>query len=68
MHYDDVWEEIHKEQFETERIVEQTSKTLLETLNEKDMIKIMFADYLHKCSAIKIKELAKEYIREGENI
>lgn len=40
----------------------QTRKELLEILNEEDMIKIMFKDYLRKCSVGKIKELAKEYI------
>lgn len=67
MHYDDAWEESHKEQFETERTVSQTRKVLLDTLNEEDMIKIMFKDYLHKCSVGKIKELAKEYIRKKED-
>ena len=52
MHYDDVWEEEHSEQFKREKEASQNRKQLFETLNEEEMIRIMFKDFLHKLSDI----------------
>lgn len=62
MHYDDVWEEEHSEQFKREKEASQNRKQLFETLNEEEMIRIMFKDFLHKLSDSKVYELKRDYI------
>lgn len=62
LHYDDIWNEEHSEQFKKEREASESRKQLLETLNAEEMVKIMFKDFLHRLSDSKIFELKRDYV------
>lgn len=64
LHYDDIWEEEHLEQFKREIKASQSRKQLLETLNAEEMVRIMFKDFLHNLSDSKVFELKRDYIGE----
>ena len=64
MHYDDIWEKEHSEQFKMEREASQSRKQLLETLNAEEMVRIMFKDFLHKLPDYKVFELKQNYVGE----
>lgn len=62
LHYDDIWEEEHSEQFKREREASQNRKQLLETLNAEEMVRIMFKDFLHNLTDSKVFQLKRDYI------
>lgn len=62
LHYDDIWEEEHSEQFKREKEAYQNRKQLLETLNAEEIVRIMFKDFLHNLTDSKVFQLKRDYI------
>ena len=60
--HSEIWEEMHKEQIETEKRVEQVKERLVSEVPTETMIKIMFADFLDKQSQSRVIELGWKHL------
>lgn len=63
MHYDDIWEKEHLEQFKRERQASQSRKQLLEILNAEEMVKIMFENFLYKLPDSEVEITKRNYVK-----
>ena len=66
MHYDDIWEKEHSEQFKRERQASQSRKQLLEILNAEEMVKIMFENFLYKLSDSEVEMIKRDYVKANK--
>lgn len=59
MHYDDTWEKLHKNKIEKEEEANQLRRKIVMSSSWRDMIRIMFIDYISKLDDNEIIKLAK---------
>lgn len=65
-YYSDCYYELHKDEFEKEKIAHGLKKRMIYELSSDDMIKIIFAEFIAKKSDYETIKIAEEYLNRDK--